>query len=114
MTLAHSKALLSRLSGQLIGQRFAKLGASARRVLLQCQCTLPPVLEFGYGDNFANHPVPIRPINWPLSSIDRPLISSNIQPYGLIRKWCSDPGTRAEMWVKILCRRGGQGDTVSV
>jgi hypothetical protein len=47
MTLAHSKALLSRLSAQLIGQRFAKLGASARRVLLQCQCTLPPVLEFG-------------------------------------------------------------------
>jgi CubicO group peptidase (beta-lactamase class C family) len=30
---------LSRLSGQLIGQRFAKLGARARRVLLQCQCT---------------------------------------------------------------------------
>jgi hypothetical protein len=35
MTLAHSKALSSRLSGQLIGQRFAKLGARAHRVLLQ-------------------------------------------------------------------------------
>src|SRR4249920_2438657 len=41
MTLAHSKALLSRLSGQLIGQRFAKLGASARRVLLQCSVRYP-------------------------------------------------------------------------
>jgi hypothetical protein len=28
------------------------------------------------------------------------VISSNIIPYGLIRKWCSGPGTRAVIWVK--------------
>ena len=28
------------------------------------------------------------------------VISSNIIPYGLMRKWCSGPGTRAERWVK--------------
>src|ERR1700736_4535308 len=30
---------------------------------------------------------------------DDAVISSNIIPYGLIRKWCSGPGTRAEIWV---------------
>jgi hypothetical protein len=26
--------------------------------------------------------------------------SANVMPYGLIRKWCSRPGTRAEICVK--------------
>ena len=29
------------------------------------------------------------------------VISSNIMPNGLIRKWCSGPGTRAEKCVKM-------------
>ncbi|MNC78964.1 hypothetical protein D3C75_1313130 [compost metagenome] len=29
------------------------------------------------------------------------VISSNSKPYGLIRKWCSGPGRRREIWVKI-------------
>ena len=38
---------------------------------------------------------------WSTFTSDDAVISSNISPYGLIRKWCSGPGTRAVMWVKI-------------
>ena len=41
---------------------------------------------------------------------DDAVISSNISPYGLIRKWCSGPGTRALMWVKTRSLQPYSGD----
>ena len=38
---------------------------------------------------------------WSTLISDDAVISSNISPYGLMRKWCSGPGMRALMWVKI-------------
>jgi hypothetical protein len=36
---------------------------------------------------------------WSTFTSEEAVISSNISPYGLIRKWCSGPGMRAVMWV---------------
>jgi hypothetical protein len=48
---------------QVPARRFGEVATTGERVA---------ILEFGKSDNLAYHLVPIRPINWLLSSIGRP------------------------------------------